>query len=301
MSFAKSKNEFSKKDMNFFSEFSSGAAQQMSSAFPFFLLATVAIIAITLIVWIVCGIQIMNKQNKINDIKKEMNSASYQERLAAKDKSQAEVEDLRNYYYVVSSLDSKIASKTVADTITLKNIKAAIPDDTVLTSYHEVDGVIEINGQSLNRESALNYLHLLDDMKIFSSVEDSIKPIDPSELGYDKTNLMFGNMGYTFKFVCTRDGHVNLTHSSFVDGDTPTPLEPLITESKHAGEAYSLTQIATKTVDGVEYTLTNVKINGTAVSPETLAEYIAKDEISGKMSGNVNIELMYTANNGGAS
>ena len=182
-----------------------------------------------------------------------------------------------------------------------KNIKAAIPDDTVLTSYHEVDGIIEIQGQSLNRESALNYLHLLDDMKIFSSVEDSIKPIDPSELGYDKTNLMFGNMGYTFKFVCTRDGHVNLTHSSFVDGDTPTPLEPLITESKSAGEAYSLTQIANKTVDGVEYKLTNVKINGTAVSPETLAEYIAKDEISGKMSGNVNIELMYTANNGGAS
>ena len=138
-------------------------------------------------------------------------------------------------------------------------------------------------------------------MKIFSSVEDSIKPIDPNELGYDKTNLMFGNMGYTFKFVCTRDGHVNLTHSSFVDGDTPTPLEPLITESKSAGEAYSLTQIANKTVDGVEYKLTNVKINGTAVSPETLAEYIAKDEISGKMSGNVNIELMYTANNGGAS
>ena len=69
MSFAKSKNDFSKKDMNFFSEFSSGASQQLSSSFPFFLLATVAILAITLVVWIVCGIQIMNKQNKINDIK----------------------------------------------------------------------------------------------------------------------------------------------------------------------------------------------------------------------------------------
>ena len=75
MSFAKSKNDFSKKDMNFFSEFSSGASQQLSSSFPFFLLATVAILAITLVVWIVCGIQIMNKQNKINDIKKTMASA----------------------------------------------------------------------------------------------------------------------------------------------------------------------------------------------------------------------------------
>ena len=79
MSFAKSKNDFSKKDMNFFSEFSSATSKQISSAFPIFLLATVAILAITLIVWIVCGIQIMNKQNKINDIKKEMNSADMQE------------------------------------------------------------------------------------------------------------------------------------------------------------------------------------------------------------------------------
>ena len=55
MSFAKSKNDFSKKDMNFFSEFSSATSQQISSAFPIFLLATVAILAITLIVWIVCG------------------------------------------------------------------------------------------------------------------------------------------------------------------------------------------------------------------------------------------------------
>ena len=113
MSFAKSKNDFSKKDMNFFSEFSSATSQQISSAFPIFLLATVAILAITLIVWIVCGIQIMNKQNKINDIKKEMNSAEYQQRRAAKDKSQAEVEQLRSYYYEISTLDSKIACRMI--------------------------------------------------------------------------------------------------------------------------------------------------------------------------------------------
>ncbi|MBP5416341.1 MAG: PilN domain-containing protein [Clostridiales bacterium] len=301
MSFAKSKNEFSKKDMNFFSEFSSSTAQQMSSAFPFFLLATVVILAFTLIVWIVCGIQIMNKQNKINDIKKEMNSAEYQERLRNKDKTQAEVEDLRNYHFQLTSLDNKIATKTVADTLTLKTIKDSLPDDAVLTSYHEVDGVIEIQGQTLNRDSALNYLHLLDEKNLFSAIEDQIKPFVPSELGYDKKNIMFGHMGYSFRFLCTRSGLVTLTHSSFIDGNTPVPLTQLNSETKAPGDPYSLTKIKEITVDGVKYTLSNVKINGTAVTPAVLDDIKTKDEITGKMSGNVNIELLYTVKKEGES
>ena len=301
MSFAKSKNDFSKKDMNFFSEFSSSTAQQMSSAFPFFLLATVVILAFTLIVWIVCGIQIMNKQNKINDLKKEMNSAEYQQKLSDKDKTQAEVEDLRNIYYQLSSLDNKVSTKTVADTVTLKAIADSMPNDTILTVYHEVDGVIELQGQTLNRDSALNYLHNLENKGLFSSIEDKIEPIDPNDLGYNKSNLMYGQMSYVFRFLCTRTGFVNLTYSSFIDGNTPVPLEQLNSEAKAPGSAYSLTDVKEKTVDGVKYTLTNVKINGTAVTPAVLAEIQQNNEISGKMSSNINIELLYTAKKEGES
>lgn len=298
MSFAKSKNDFSKKDMNFFSEFSSATSQQISSAFPIFLLATVAILAITLIVWIVCGIQIMNKQNKINDIKKEMNSAEYQRQLAKKDESQVEVERLRAYYYEISTLDSKVASKTVAASTTLTTCKDSLPDDTVMTKYDNVDGVVTISGQSINRESALNYLHILESKGLFVAIEDTIKPFDPIELGYDKTTLWFGNMQYTFNFVCTLKGYVTLSYASFVDGTTPTPLSILSTEHFSVGGEYKLPNIATYSQDGVDYKLTNVKINGTAVTPERLAEIIAANEISGKISSNTNIELMYTANNG---
>ena len=85
MSLANSKNDFSKRDMNFFSEFTSAASQQFSSAFPFFLLAALAILVITLVIWGVCSFEIMKKQNRINDLRAEMASAEYQERLAKKD------------------------------------------------------------------------------------------------------------------------------------------------------------------------------------------------------------------------
>lgn len=305
MSFAKSKNDFSKKDMNFFSEFSSGASQQLSSSFPFFLIATFAIIALTLIVWIVCGIQIMNKQNKINDIKKEMASAEYQQRLAAKDKSQAEVEDLRNYYYVLSTLDSRVAGKTVAAAETLITCKDCLPDDVILTGYLDADGIVTIDGQSLTRESAMNYLHLLKEKGMFSFVQDKIAPFDPKDFDLDENTLMFANFGYVFHFECTLKGHFTLSYASFVDGTTPTPLTNLHTQSFSAGAEYKLENISKYSQDGVNYKLVNVKINGTAVSKDTLADIIAKDALVGKMSSNTTVDFLYaveeTTDNGGES
>ena len=305
MSFAKSKNEFSKKDMNFFSEFSSAASQQISSAFPIFLLATVAILVFTLIVWIVCGIQVMKKQDQINDIKATMASAEYQAKLAAKDQSQAEVEDLRAYHYVISSLDSQIASKTTATVETLTACVGALPDDTIMVGYEDVNGMVTIMGQSLNRESPYNYLKTLKDKDIFSFIEESIEALDPSEVGYKKENLMFGTMQYTFKFKCTLKGHYTVSWAYFIDGTTPQPLGNLRTQSFGAGSEYKIPDVANYDVDGVQYHLKNVTINGAAITAQELQQAINNNELSGKVSSNLSIQIYYEGeaetNEGGES
>ena len=301
MSFAKSKNDFSKKDMNFFSEFSSAASQQISSAFPIFLLATVAILAFTLIVWIVCGIQVMKKQDQINDIKAEMASAEYQSKLAAKDQSQALVSELRNYYYVISSLDSKLSGKTTSTVETLTTVVGALPDDTVMTYYENKDGTVTIQGQCLNRESAYNYLKTLKDKDIFSFVQEKIEALDPLADGYDKDTLMFGMMLYTFEFNCTLKGHYVVSWASFIDGTTPTPLTSLRTQSFSAGSDYKIPDVATISADGTTYKLKNVTINGVAISSAQLAETIQNNELSGKVPSNLKIEFYYEKENGGES
>ncbi len=304
MSFAKSKNDFSKKDMNFFSEFSSGASQQLSSSFPFFLLATAVILVLTLIIWIVCGIKVMNKQNKINDIKKTMASAEYQARLSAKDKSQSEVEDLRSYYYVLSTLDSRVAGKTVALAETLTTCVDNLPDDVILIGYKDEDGLVTIDGQSLTRDSAMNYLHLLKEKNLFGFIQDKIEPFDPKDFDLDENTLMFAEFGYKFHFECQLKGHFTLSYASFVDGKTPTPLTNLHTQSFSAGAEYKLEKVAKYSQDGVNYKLVNVKINGTAVSADKLNEIISSNALVGKMSGNTNIEFLYaveTTEDGGES
>lgn len=295
MSFAKSRNDFSKKDMNFFSEFSSGAAQQMSSAFPIFLLTAVAILAITFVFFIVCRLQIKSKQDKIDDIRAEMASAEYQARLAAKDQSQAEVEKLQQYYYVLTTLDSKVGGKSVSSVETLTTVVSCLPDDAILTHYDDVNGIVDIQGTTMYRESAMNFGKLLSDKDMFSFVEQEVAVFDPIEIGYDKDTLMYGECEYSFHFKCTLKGHFTLSWASFIDGTVPTPLTSLRSQSFNSGSDYKLPDIAKITENGVEYKLTNIKINGTAIDKAKLDEAIATGELTGKISSNMNIELMYTA------
>ena len=304
MSFAKSKNDFSKKDMNFFSEFNSGASQQISSAFPIFLLVAIVILAVTLIVWIVCGIQIMKKQDRIDEIRAEMVSPEYQERLSRKDKSQLEVEDLREYYYVISTLDARVADKTSSSVQTLIDCRNALPDDAILLSYHDEDGVVEIHGQTLKRESTYNYGKLLEDLGIFSFIETEIHIMDPIEAGYDKETLMFANVLYVFTYKCTLNGHYTLTYASFIDGTNPTPLTATVSVMKESGANYELKDINTIVVDGTTYKLNGVKINDTAVDATKLSEIKDNNCLSGKMGSNMDVKFMYIQaddSNGGES
>lgn len=304
MSLAKSKNDFSKRDMNFFSEFSSGASQNFSSAFPVFLLIALTIIIGTLIVWIACSVSTMKKTNRINDLKAEMASAEYLEKLSRKDKSQAEVEELREYYYVISSLDSRISSTTTASADTFTAVVEAVPNDTVLTFYLDQDGTVEIHGSSINRESPLNYLKTLSDKNIFSFIEESIVPYDPIEGGMNDKTLIFGEMHYDFIFKCTLKGHYAVTWAKFIDGPSLTPLGQLASQSFNAGQEYNIENIASYTESGITYDLTNIKINGVPVSASVLAEAKSTNKLNGKVATTMNIEFIYTApktSEGGAS
>lgn len=295
MSFAKSKNDFSKKDMNFFSEFSSGASQQITSAFPIFLLLAVLILGITAIIFIVCAVQVNDKQGKIDDIRAEMASEEYQQRLNRKDKSQIEVEDLRQTHYVLSSLDAKVSDRSVSSVENLEKCKNALPADAVMTSYHDSKGTIEIVGVTLTCDSAFNYGKKLDETDLFSFTEQSISIFDPIENGYDKESLMFGMLQYDFTYKCTLNGHYTLSYASFVDGTTPAPLTQLETLALKSGEEYNIGSIVNKNVDGVNYQLTNIKINDTAIDANKLAEYTSSDSFYGRIGSNMDVKFMYTA------
>jgi hypothetical protein len=246
----------------------------------------------------------MKKTNRANELRSTMNSPEYLEKLSRKDQTQAEVEELRQYSYVISTLEVKVSGTTTAAAETFTSVVDALPNDTVLTFYDDTNGTVEIHGTSINSESPLNFLKTLSDKELFSFIEDSIKPFDPIAGGYTEKSLIMAEMRYEFVFKCTLKGHYAVTWARFLDGPTLTPLTEVSTNSYNAGKDYLIQSVATYQTEGVNYTLTNIKINGAPVSAATLAEAIATNELKGKVATTMNIELVYTApaeGEGGAS
>ena len=294
MSLAKSKNDFSKKDMNFFSEFNGGASQNFSSAFPFFLLVALSMLVITIVIWVVCNFSIMKKTNRKNELQSIMASQQYKDQLAEKDKVQAKLDEMREYAYVLTTLQSKIVNMATSRVDTMKAVVDNLPNDTILTYYKDLDGTVEIHGSSLDRISPQNYLHLLEQSGLFDFTQSKIMPFDPVSNGYDKNSLMFGMMKYEFEFKCTLKGHFVITQTKFLDGANPQPLTEQVSYSCSVNEVKPLQNIKEVVDNGTTYTLTNIKINGTAVSSKVLEKVLSDDVLELTASSNQDVELYYS-------
>jgi|GEM_PF-2499951 hypothetical protein len=294
MSLAKSKNDFSKRDMNFFSEFSSAASQNFSSAFPFFLLVALSILVITIVIWIVCNFSIMKKNNEKNQLLKDMADPAYQDQLNNKDKIQAEVEELQEYYYVLSSLESRLGTVATSDVDTMKSVVNSLPNDTILTYYDDAEGVVEIHGTSLNPQSPQNYMHLLEQTGKFSFTQAKILPFDPVKNGYNKDNIMFGTMKYEFEFKCTIQGHFMFSRTKFLDGKNPQPITEKQYSQADLNEVKPIEGIAKVEVNGTTYELSNVKINSVAISAQALEEAKRTDILNVTVTSNTDVELYYS-------
>ena len=294
MSLAKSKNDFSKRDMNFFSEFSSAASQNFSSAFPFFLLVALSILVITIVVWVVCNFSIMKKNNRKNELQRIMASPEYQQQLTEKDTIQAKVEELQEYHYVLSSLESRLGTVAVSDVETMKAVVNSLPNDTILTYYDDIEGMVEIHGTSLNPQSPQNYMHVLEQTGRFSFTQAKILPFDPVKNGYSKDNLMFGTMKYEFEFKCTIKGHYMLSRTKFLDGKNPQPITEKQYNQADINEVKTITDIAKVEVNGTTYELSNVKINSVAISAQALEDAKRNDMINVTVTSNTDVEFYYT-------
>ncbi len=295
MSLAKSKNDFSKRDMNFFSEFNSAASQNFSSAFPFFLLLALSILVITLVIWIVCNFSIMKKTNRKNKLQADMASADYIKKLSDKDTIQVEVNKLQEYQFVLTSLEAQISTVAVSKVDTLKAVVDQLPNDTILTFYDDQEGVVEIHGSSLDRVSPQNYMHTLEDTGLFNFTEAKITPFDPIKGGYTKESLMYGTMKYEFTFKCTLKGHFILTDAKFLDGKNPQALSLKDKHSLTANEEFPYSNIS-EVVDasGTKYTLTNIKVNGTAVSSAELELAQKTGNFTVTVAANTDVEFYYS-------
>ncbi|MBN1892551.1 MAG: hypothetical protein JW780_07200 [Clostridiales bacterium] len=290
---ASQKSDFNKKDMNFFSEFSTSGSQLVSS-FAIVLLALALVLLFILGSFLFMKIKLDNVQKKINAIKTEINDPKTKANLDLYSQLKVSVEDHRSYLFVLKSLEVRQSEYLHDDSAMMDRIKANIPSDITITALDYQEGQVVISGNSMIAADALNMAQILQEMDTFYFVSvDKIESVDNSDITeLTPEEIMMLNK-YFFTITGSLESSYSVTSTRILDDSTLAILDTPTVQTVTAGETFSITGINTFIYDGKEYKLSRILINGGKLSTEDWQNYVNADAISGRVTTKMDIKLYY--------
>lgn len=286
------KTELTKKDMNFFSDFTTSSTQ-VASAMSLILVIFAIVFVLAVGLFLLINAQSAGVQKEINEIKNEMSSEYYTTALDDYYATKLSMESRREYLFVLTSLQARMADKVFAETKYMDIINDNIPENVSITAIKYEDGAISVSGTCETHSAALEMAAKLQEMNTFTYVNinsiikkdwvaDGVVSIEATELWQ-----------YTFTFTGSLLSEYPVIVNQYVNDETASPLSAASMRIYPVGESYGYTDITQITVDGVNYTLSKVLINETPVQDDVLARIISTDSITGKVTGKVSIKLLY--------
>ncbi len=286
------KVDASKKDMNFFSEFTSSSTQ-VASALSIALVVFALVFIVATVLFIVVLTKTATAKKEISKIKSEMGSAEYTAALSGYEGSSATMASLREYLYVLTSLQGRIEEMQFADTKYMDAITSTVPDVITLTDLEYIDGAIVVAGTSETYSAPLDMIAKLQDSGTFTFV--SINDITQKDLLADGlTPEEYATVKkYKFSFTGSLESSYSVSVTRFANDATGKPLSARDTKVYLVGENYGIAKVVSYNVDSVNYKLARVVINDSAVSIDQLSQILAADAISGRVSSTVDIKLYY--------
>ena len=296
------KFELSKRDMNFFSEFSASAGQA-GSYISLSLLILLAFIVVGGGIYAVVFFQTSAINSNIAALNTKMQSESYQADLAKYSDINNSMAGLNQQYYAVSSLLAKVANTDKVETTNMDTLYSNIPKDITITSYVYKQGKITLTGTAKSYYTPLDMIANFSKAKLFSYVQIT----DISQLELSSAGLTAEELNLENKYSFTIEGSLKTKYevliSRFVDNTVSQPLTAVGSQTLDVGEQYTESGVNTFTSqDGSIYTLIRISLNNTIVSDQDFAKIQQSDSISGIVSSSVDIKLFYTLTsaNGGA-
>ncbi len=295
------KLELSKKDMNFFSEFSSTSSQAGS----YLSLAIVLLLGFIVIGGAVYGVisfQTSAIQNDINALNVKMESDSYQAELAKYSDIQSSLSELNQQFYDVSSLYAKVSTLDKAETKYMDLIYSNLPSDIVISKVDFTNGTIILEGRAESYYSPLDMINNFNKAKIFSYVGiTKIEQTDVSQQTLTPEEQLTA-VKYRFQIQGSLKSSYAVIISRLIDDTKATPLTAVKSQKIDVGTQYTESGINTYTLeDGSTYTLSRVMINNASITDAQMTAIRASDTISGIVSGAVDVKLFYilSSDNGG--
>lgn len=291
--------ESSKKDMNFFSEFSS-SSKQVGSYLSLILIVFLGLFVIGGAIYGVVFLQTSEIRNNINKLNEKMQSESYQSELARYTEIQISMSELNQQYYDISSLFVKVSNLDKVGTKYMDTIYSNLPLDTVITQITYADDTITLTGKADSYYSPLDMISNFTKAKLFSYVEiTKLKQADISQISVEE--LPFTKK-YDFEVKGSLKSSYSVLISRLVDDSEATPLTAISSQKLDVGTQYSESGINTYTLaDGTVYTLSRVMINNAVIADAQKTAILQSDTITGLVTSAVDIKLFYmlSSANGG--
>lgn len=292
------KTDFNKKDMNFFSEFTTSGGQLVSS-FAIVLLVFALAFIIALGSFLSLKIQMTRTQGEIDKLNAAINDPETVAKLEEYDQLQVSVEDNRTYLYVLNQLEVRKNEELHADTSMMDTIAANIPNDIAITELLYEEGAVTITGSCMEASDSLEMAQILQEFDAFYYVSiDQIEAIEQSDVSSLTPEEIALLSRYHFTFTGSLEPYYNVTYTRVLDNAAQTPLAPSTTIELAAGDTYSIPGINSYEDDGVTYKLVRVLINGTAPSKDDMQRFGEADEITGRATTRTDIKLYYDQQEG---
>ncbi|MCQ2516503.1 MAG: hypothetical protein MJ094_06535 [Saccharofermentans sp.] len=289
-----SRKEYSKKDINFFEEFTASARKQAQvlAAVVF-----VGVIAIGLCLAVLAFNLIRNASvsNEIRNLETTLSSEEYAGLELKSMNLQAEYNDKNMYFYTLTQMRGIIESTPVAETELINLISDCIPSTAYVNEYTLTGNSLSLAGFTFSYYDAANICNLFNESDVFTSIPTLTVARDNTMASQAIDDLDYIDIYYTYQIEgnLTRDCLVTLGYYTYADTGI-IALGGIDTSTVANGSTYQYSSIVNRQVGGIDYTLSSVNVNGVAVSAEELNTILSTDSITGLANGNVDISLYYT-------
>lgn len=294
MAFTVSRKEYSKKDINFFEEFTSSARKQAQVLAAVVFIGVIAIgLCLAMLAFNLVRNATISKE--IANLEATLQSEEYAGLELKAQNLQAEKNSKNLYFYTLSEMRKIVDSAPVAETTLVNLISDCIPSSAYVSEYEVTGSALSISGFTFSYYDAANMCNLLNNSDVFSDIPVLTVSRDNTLASMNVADITYMDIYYNFQIQGNLNRDVIVTTGYFANTDSGViALDGLKTDSFAIGSTYEYTGIATLESAGVTYTLSSVSINGVAVSNEDLNSIIGNNVITGIATENTDISLYYS-------
>lgn len=288
----------SKKDINFFEEYTA-AARRTARYLAYFIFAALVVIAIFVIWWFIAFLQNNAIKKDITAMQDRIASDEFKDVEVLAAQYEADLAKKNEQLYAISSMRNTIDTTLVANPAILDLLIENIPSDAYVDSYTLNGNQFTITGFAFTDYSAVNLVAMLqDEANVFNTkvpTKINLNRVDDVSVLNPDGTYDYINCYYSFTITGNLTTRVNVSISSYanVNGQV-VALGGIQNNQYEFGDDFENKDFTTITYNGVNYSLTSIQVDGSEVSGEVLSEINATGtHVIKNLTQNVEVTYYY--------